>query len=105
MVAKKGVNEAVVALFDYRKSVQTVPVRRDNRHGRNEDHIYRCLGTRKLVGNGWATTDCRKSKPSAGLDNFTRHLKTVHLGLKRGNLDMNKWAKRAYQGSVPVSSY
>jgi hypothetical protein len=97
----------IAPLFDYQKSTQMVKVRKDARRA-SKDFNYRCLGTRKLVGDGWVVTDCSKRKPIKGFESFSRHLKSVHLGLGRGpkaSLDLPKWAKGVHGNSMTVSSY
>lgn len=89
---------SIMLLFPHLVSAEKVKIRNRGGDESSMGHKYLCRGTYKFFGDEWVPTSPKECAiPLNGPDSFMRHLKSVHLGIKRRgkgkeSLCLAKWA-------------
>jgi hypothetical protein len=56
------------------------------------DHVYKCKARCTLGRDGWVETGQDCDVELGGWESYLRHVKQVHVKIKRENSDLRKWA-------------
>jgi hypothetical protein len=77
-------------MFENIKLSRRVKIKRDR--GSYTDRVYVCKARCTLGHDGWIETGQECDVELGGWESYLRHMKQVHIKLKREDSDMKKWA-------------
>jgi hypothetical protein len=77
-------------MFEHTKLSKRVNIKRDR--GSYMDRVYVCKARCTLGRDGWIETGQDCDVELGGWESYLRHMKQVHIKVKREDSDMRKWA-------------
>jgi hypothetical protein len=82
---------SVGRMFENIKLSKKVRIKRDR--GSYTDRVYVCRARCTLGRDGWIETGQDCDVELGGWESYLRHMKQVHIKVKREKSDMQKWAR------------
>jgi nicotinic acid mononucleotide adenylyltransferase len=82
---------SVGRMFNNVKLNRRVDIKRNRRS--YTDRVYKCRARCTLGSDGWIETGQDCNVELGGWESYLRHMKQVHIKVKREDCDMLRWAK------------